>query len=168
MLDFTVPFWMVSICNSFHYYPQFAARKTANLSGDIRKAFHMCKVATESVLEEYIRGKRQLPEGSRPIVRIADVQKGSRDMFTSMVLKAVSCSTDYEALLLIALGSLKRDKNGSFDIKDLLTKIESIANASGDQRYMNARLSHSDLLGMVNRLGDVSGTVLFLVLVFNA
>lgn len=116
----------------------------------------MCKVAAEAVLEEYISGKRQIPEGSRPLVRIADVQKGSRDMFTSVVLKAVSCSTDYEALLLISLGALKRDKVESFDIKDLLTKIESIANASGEERYMNARLSFSDLLGIVNRLGDVS------------
>jgi origin recognition complex subunit 1 len=138
------------------YLPQFAARKTANLSGDIRKAFHMCKVAAESVLDDYISGKRQLLEGSRPLVRISDVQKGSRDMFTSMVFKAVSCSTDFEALLLIAIGALKRGKDGSFEIKDVLTKIESIANASGEQRYMNARLSFADLLGMVNRLGDVS------------
>jgi origin recognition complex subunit 1 len=136
---------------------QFAARKIANFSGDIRKVFHMCKVAAEAVLEEYVSGKRQLPEGSRPIVRIADVQRGSRDIFTSMVLKAVSCSTDYEALLLISLGALKRgNDDSSFDIKDLLTKITSIANASGEQRYMNARLSFADLLGMVNRLGDVS------------
>jgi hypothetical protein len=119
----------------------------------------MCKVAAEAVLEECISGKRELPEGSRPLVRIADVQKGSRDMFTSIVLKAVSCSTDYEALLLISLGALKRGKDESFDIKDLLTKIESIANASGEQRYMNARLSFSDLLGMVTRLGDVSAVI---------
>ncbi len=120
----------------------------------------MCKAAAEAVLEEYISGKRQLPEGSRPVVRIADVQKGSRDIFTSIVLKAVSCSTDYEALFLISLGALKRGKDESFDIKDLLTKIESIANASGEQRYMNARLSFSDLLGMANRLGDVSAAIL--------
>ena len=134
---------------------QFAARKTANLSGDIRKAFHMCKVAAETVFEEYNNGKRQVSGGSKPIVRISDVQKGSRDMFTSIVLKAVSCSTDYEALLLISLGSLKRDRDdGSFPAKEILVKIESIANASGEPRYMNARLSFADVLGMANRLGD--------------
>jgi hypothetical protein len=138
---------------------QFAARKTSNLSGDIRKAFHMCKVAAEAVLEEYSSGKRQLSEGSCPMVRVADVQKGSRDIFTSFVLKAVSCSTDYEALLLISLGALKRGNDEScFELKELLTKIESIANGSGEQRYMNARLAFADLLGMVNRLGDVSAS----------
>jgi hypothetical protein len=116
----------------------------------------MCKLAAETVFEEYSSGKRQLAQG-RPIVRIHDVQKGSRDMFTSIVLKAVSCSTDYEALLLIALGALKRGQDDrSFQVKEILTKIESIANASGEPRYMDARLSLSDVLGIVNRLGDVS------------
>jgi hypothetical protein len=116
----------------------------------------MCKVAAETVYEEYSSGKRQLVQGSRPMVRISDVQKGSRDMFTSIVLKAVSCSTDYEALLLISLGALKRGQDDrSFQVKEILTKIESIANASGEPRYMDARLSFADVLGMVNRLGDV-------------
>ena len=116
----------------------------------------MCKVAAETVYEEYSSGKRQLVHGSRPMVRISDVQKGSRDMFTSIVLKAVSCSTDYEALLLISLGALKRGQDDrSFQVKEILTKIESIANASGEPRYMDARLSFADVLGMVNRLGDV-------------
>ena len=116
----------------------------------------MCKVAAETVFEEYSSGKRLLDQDSRPMVRISDVQKGSRDMFTSIVLRAVSCSTDYEALLLISLGSLKRGQDDrSFQVKDILTKIESIANASGERRYMDARLSLADVLGIVNRLGDV-------------
>jgi hypothetical protein len=119
----------------------------------------MCKVAAETVFEEYSSGKWQLVRGSRPMVRISDVQKGSRDMFTSIVLKAVSCSTDYEALLLISLGALKRGRDDrSFQVKEILTKIESIANASGEPRYMDARLSFADVLGMVNRLGDVSAS----------
>ena len=117
----------------------------------------MCKAAAENVFEDYSSGKRQLKAGSRPIVRISDVQKGSRDMFTSIVHKAVSCSTSYEALLLISLGALKRSReDGSFTVKEILTKIESIANASGEPRYMNARLSFADVLGMANRLGGVS------------
>ena len=116
----------------------------------------MCKVAAETVFEEYSTGKRQLDQDSRPMVRISDVQKGSRDMFTSIVLRAVSCSTDYEALLLISLGSLKRGQDDrSFQVKDILTKIESIANAYGERRYMEGRLSLADVLGIVNRLGDV-------------
>ncbi len=116
----------------------------------------MCKVAAEMVYEDYTSGKRKLPEGAtRPNVRIPDVQKGSRDMFTNIVLQAISCSTDYEALLLIALGALKRvNEDGKFQVKEVLTKLESIANASGEPRYMNARLSFADVLGMVNRLCD--------------
>ena len=122
----------------------------------------MCKVAAETVYEEYSSGKRQLVQGSRPMVGISDVQKGSRDMFTSIVLKAVSCSTDYEALLLISLGALKRGQDDrSFQVKEILTKIESIANASGEPRYMDARLSFADVLGMVNRLGDVRVSISF-------
>jgi len=133
---------------------KFAARKTANLSGDIRKAFQMCKAAAENVFQDCTSGKRQLTAGSPPIVRIADVQKGSRDMFSSIVHKAVSCSTSYEALLLISLGALKRTReDGSFTVKEILTKIESIANASGEPKYMNARLSFADVLGMLNRIG---------------
>jgi len=133
---------------------KFAARKTANLSGDIRKAFHMCKTAAEKVFEDYSSGKIGTTQHSQPTVRISDVQKGSRDMFASIVHKAVSCSTAYEALLLISIGALQRTRDDtSFTVKEILTKIESIANASGDPRYMNAHLSFGDLLGMANRIG---------------
>mmetsp|Transcript_25919 Transcript_25919/g.55151 ORF Transcript_25919/g.55151 Transcript_25919/m.55151 type:complete len:165 (-) Transcript_25919:96-590(-) len=114
----------------------------------------MCKAAAENVLEDFSSGKQKLIEGSWPLVKISDVQKGSRDMFTSIVHKAVSCSTSYEALFLISLGALKRTReDGSFTVKEILTKIESIANASGEPRYMNAHLSFADVLGMANRLG---------------
>lgn len=122
----------------------------------------MCKVAAETVFEEYSSGKRLLDQDSRPMVRISDVQRGSRDIFTSIVLRAVSCSTDYEALLLISLGSLKRGQDDkSFQVKDILTKIESIANASGERRYLDARLSLADVLGIVNRLADVRTNAIF-------
>lgn len=117
----------------------------------------MCKTAAESVFEDYTSGKRTLKEGCAPMVMIGDVQKGSKDMFSTIVHKAVSHSTAFEALLLIALGALKRNSgDGQFTAKEILTKIQSIANASGETKYMNARLSLSDLMGMASRLGDVS------------
>lgn len=117
----------------------------------------MCKAAAERVLEDCSSGKRQLKEGSRPRVRISDVQKGSKDMLTSVILMAIKCSTSYEALLLISIGALKRTReDSSFTARELLTKIESIANASGEPRYMNARLAFADVLGILNRLGGVS------------
>ncbi len=68
---------------------QFAARKTAALSGDIRKALHLCKAAAEAVMKDVELGNRVDPkEGSTrsgPIVRISDVQKASRESFSSIL-----------------------------------------------------------------------------------
>jgi origin recognition complex subunit 1 len=139
---------------------KFASRKTGNLSGDIRKAFHMCKVAAQNAFDDYASGRRRIVEGSHPKVKISDVQRGSRDMYTSIIHKAISCSSSYEALVLIAIGALKKAKVGkdivSLDVQEMLTKIESIANGSGEERYLSARLSLGDLLGILSRLGDVS------------
>jgi hypothetical protein len=41
-------------------------------------------------------------------------------------------------------------------VQEMLTKIESIANGSGEERYLSARLSLGDLLRILSRLGDVS------------
>jgi len=137
---------------------KFASRKTGNLSGDIRKAFQMCKVAAQNALDDYASGRRRIVEGSHPTVKISDVQRGSRDMYTSIIHKAISCSSSYEALVLIAIGALKKAKVGkdivSLDVQEMLTKIESIANGSGEERYLSARLSLGDLLGILSRLGD--------------
>ena len=99
----------------------------------------MCKTAAETVFEDYNNGKRETTRNSQPMVRILDVQKGSRDMHTSILQLAVSCSTDYEALLLISLCALKRTrKDDSFSVREVLTKIEYVANTSGEARYRNA------------------------------
>jgi len=43
---------------------KFAAKKVAAISGDIRKAFQLCKVAAETVYSELESGKRELnPRG---------------------------------------------------------------------------------------------------------
>eukprot|EP00804_Cyclotella_cryptica_P014250 CCRYP_005654-RA/>CCRYP_005654-RA protein AED:0.12 eAED:0.12 QI:84/1/1/1/0.8/0.66/6/2772/1335 len=136
---------------------RFVARKTANKSGDIRKAFHICKVAAENVYEAVTTGRRPLEEGARPLVRTDDVSKASRDMFHNTVYKAIACSTNYQALLLIAIGALMKAGrgDGKFTVQEIRTKIESISDASGERRY-DARLSWSDLIYMMSRLGDVS------------
>ena len=120
----------------------------------------MCKTAAETAFEDYSSGKRELKADSQPIVSISDIRKGSKDFFSVIALKAISYSTAYEALLLISLGALMRSReSGNFEIKEILTKIESIANSSGEHTYMDARLSFADVLGMLNRLGDVSTLV---------
>jgi origin recognition complex subunit 1 len=140
---------------------KYAARKTANLSGDIRKAFHMMKVAAEKVFEEYTTGQRHLADGARPMVKISDVTRSSRDMFHSIIHRAIACSTAYQALILIAIGAMKRNsgRENGFTAKEILVKIESISDGSGETRY-DARLAWADLIEMLNRLAVVRASVL--------
>jgi len=69
------------------------------------------------------------------------VKKSSLDSFSAIIHLAISTLPVYPALLLISLGALKR-VNGrqwdSFEVREILTKVESIANASGEAEYMNA------------------------------
>lgn len=66
-----------------------------------------------------------------------DVMRASNDMFSSTISKAISCSTNYQACLLIAIGSLMKSgmEEARFSIQDIRTKMVSIADASGDERY---------------------------------
>jgi origin recognition complex subunit 1 len=119
---------------------RFAARKTANRTGDIRKAFNLCKVAAESVCQARIDAIRRgvvTSEEHRPIVSTKDVVRASNDAPSRIMIKAMKCSTDYQACLLIALGSnLKgREDQGRVTYRDLRNKMVSLANSSGDERY---------------------------------
>jgi origin recognition complex subunit 1 len=141
---------------------QFAARKTAALSGDIRKALHLCKAAAEAVMKDVEAGNRVDPKEGRtrigPIVRISDVQKASRESFSSILSTAVSFSTSFEALLLVSLASLTQSTgrhDGGFDINELITKMESISGGSGDIQY-SPPPSFGETLEILNRLGEVS------------
>ena len=141
---------------------QFAARKTAALSGDIRKALHLCKAAAEAVMKDVEAGNRVDPKEGRtrsgPIVRISDVQKASRESFSSILSTAVSFSTSFEALLLVSLASLTQSTgrhDGGFDINELITKMESISGGSGDVQY-SPPPSFGETLEILNRLGEVS------------
>ena len=137
----------------------FAARKTAAVSGDVRKALQICKSAAEAVLMEM-----ESEAGSsvrRPeIVRISDVQKITRESFSSVISKAVSNSTPFEALLLVTLASLSRTSGrgtGGFDMKEVMTKMESIAGGSGDLQYTPAP-TITETIDMLHRLGEVRQT----------
>eukprot|EP00562_Extubocellulus_spinifer_P014613 CAMPEP_0178562394 /NCGR_PEP_ID=MMETSP0697-20121206/12505_1 /TAXON_ID=265572 /ORGANISM="Extubocellulus spinifer, Strain CCMP396" /LENGTH=625 /DNA_ID=CAMNT_0020195731 /DNA_START=230 /DNA_END=2104 /DNA_ORIENTATION=+ len=91
----------------------FAARKTAVLSGDIRKAFQICKAAAETMLSkmEDETGSCAPSSTGRPtskVVRIPDIQRAARDMFNSIINLAVSSATSFEALLIVSLASLQK------------------------------------------------------------
>lgn len=138
---------------------QFAARKTAALSGDIRKALHLCKAAAEAVMKDAEAETRVDPKQGLggPIVRISDVQKASRESSSSILSKAVAISTPFEALLLVSLASLTQSTgrhDGGFDINELLTKVEAISGGSGDIQY-SPPPSFGEVLGILTRLGEV-------------
>ena len=84
---------------------KFAARKTANLSGDIRKAFRMCKNAAEAIYNDHNSSARGLTSSAQPpLVRIQDIQRHSKDAYTAVLKRAIRGLAVHEALLMIALG----------------------------------------------------------------
>ena len=133
-----------------------ASKKIAGLSGDIRKAFQICRAATELVLQKWETQQGSLD--SYPKVRIGDVQKASRQLCNDGHARAISLLSSFAALLLISLASLCRttgQEKGSFDIKDVMMKMEALAGASGHPQYSPAP-SFSETLHLLNRLGEVS------------
>ncbi|KAL7576089.1 hypothetical protein ACA910_000870 [Epithemia clementina (nom. ined.)] len=130
-----------------------AAKKTANQSGDLRKAFHICRAAAEKVLNE----RAGNPDSDKPpIVRISDVMKVSLDSSHSSHLKAVSMCAPFEALMLVTLALLCRSTGreiGGFDIEEIVVKMESIANGFGEEKYLPPP-SLGETLNLLLRLGE--------------
>jgi hypothetical protein len=92
-----------------------------------------------------------------PKIRIGDVQKASQESFNMALVAAVSFSSSFQALLLIALAALRRSTGrevGGFDIQDILVKMEAIASSSGDQEY-SPPPAFGETLELINRLGEV-------------
>jgi origin recognition complex subunit 1 len=124
----------------------FVAAKAAGFSGDLRKAFQICKNAAELVLQD----------PSRPqLVAIPDVTAALKSIAASPHLKAVKTATDFEALVIVSVASVinssGRDSGGA-GMQEILTKMSAIASASGESRYMPIP-NWNDLLEMLNRLG---------------
>ena len=87
---------------------------------------------------------------------IGAIQKASRKIFNSGIHQGISDATDMEALLFVCLASLKRQREyGGFGIHEVVTKMEGTSSAFGDERYTPSPTS-SELLRMLNRLGEVS------------
>ena len=156
-MSFRFPFFPLN--KSFSVFDkdaiEFAAKKTAALSGDIRKAFQICRSATENVLatanddQNWVDTRR---------VKVRDVQKASRESFNMALVMAVSFSTPFQALVLITLANLclaTGRELGGFDLKDITTKMDAIASASGDDQYLPVP-SFGETLRLLNDLGEVS------------
>ena len=107
-------------------------------------------------------------KNSKPVVRIADVQRASRESFNAALVLAVSFSTPYEALLLTALASLGRStgrETGGFDIKEIMTKVEAMSSMVDDPLYYPPP-SFRETLDILTRLGAVRHDDLFNILAF--
>ncbi len=138
----------------------FAARKTAVFTGDIRKAFQLCRVAAESVIADIQLGKRSVTEEGKggAVVRIPDIQRAARDLLDSPLLKAVATCTSFEALVLVSLAALRwssgRD-DGRCRVQDLHVKMRGVADSVGNPQYLPVP-TLDELFEMLNRMGEVS------------
>lgn len=115
-----------------------ASKKTAGLSGDIRKVFKICRDAAKLVLRRWEESDSPHDSSnSFPTVRIGDVQKASLQSLETALKVAVSFSSPFQALLLVSVASLKRatGREGNFDIKDVMMKMEALSGASGQMQY---------------------------------
>jgi origin recognition complex subunit 1 len=137
----------------------FAAKKTAAVSGDVRKALHICRSAAERVLAMHTQSNLGIAtrQDSLRLVKIPDVQKVSRESSDSGVSKAVAQSTPFEALLIVSLASLSRStgrESRGFDIEEIMTKVDAVAGALGDDQYTPPP-RFEEMLFMLNRLAEV-------------
>ena len=130
----------------------FVSKKTASLSGDIRRAFQICRTAAEHVMRE--RGDDSSNGG--PQVTIGDALKVSRESFYSAKSQAMTRCTPFEALLLVTLASLAKSTGrefGGFDMEEILVKMEALANGLGDERYLPTP-GLSEAMDVVIRLAE--------------
>jgi Cdc6-like AAA superfamily ATPase len=115
---------------------QFVAKKTASMSGDIRKAFIICRTAAELVLEDIESGKIK---DERPQVTMSYLFAVSKDTFNSPQSNRMNTLAAFEVLVIVALASLTKStgrEQGGFDVDEIVTKMEAMVNALGDNQYI--------------------------------
>ena len=113
----------------------FAAKKTATMSGDIRKALTICRTAAESVLDEIESGKNV---DEKPQVVLKHLFNVTASAFNSPQAHRIACLAEFEVLLIVALAVLSKStgrEQGGFDIEEVMTKMQAMTNALGDSRY---------------------------------
>jgi hypothetical protein len=139
---------------------KFASKKVASESGDIRKMFQLCKSAAENVFIEIKSGKRKLDSNAvsgKGVIGITDIQNAAKQMFHTVLYLAVTHATAYQALLFVALASLHRStgrRSGGFTLEEVIIKMESMANAFGNSRYLPCPQYHM-VMSMLSPLAEV-------------
>lgn len=128
------------------------------MSGDIRKAFQICRGAAELLVRKHEDEKENRQETAQTVVRVADVHRASRESFDTALVTAVSFSSSFQALLLVSLVSLCRSTGrevGGFDIRDIITKMEALSGSCGDPQYTPPP-AFGETLRLLNCLAEVS------------
>jgi origin recognition complex subunit 1 len=131
----------------------YASKKTAALSGDIRKAFFICRTAAEMILYD-AECSDEIVES--PIVRIKDVLKVSRESTNAAQPRSVGLCAPFQVLFLVALAALSKTTGreyGGFDVEEVTTKMRSMSDAFGDPMYLPPP-SLPEILNMIPRLRD--------------
>jgi origin recognition complex subunit 1 len=117
----------------------YASKKTSYLFGDIRKAFTICRAAAEFLLNEHEESEFPSDTASSPIIQVKDIIKVTRDSFNSAQSRCVTFCTPFEILVLVSLASMSKTTGrelGGFDVEELMSKMDAIANASGKSMYL--------------------------------
>lgn len=132
----------------------FAAKKTAALSGDIRKGFHICRTAADMVLNE--SHAKDETTSFMPVVRIKDVLKVSKEASNTAHSRTVALCQHFEVLLLLSLTVLAKSTGrefGGFGVEEITAKMHFIANEFGNTGYTPAP-NIMETLTILSRLGE--------------
>jgi origin recognition complex subunit 1 len=141
----------------------FAAKKTAALSGDIRKAFQICRSAAEDVAKKHdsidqANDTYHLVAGIYPKIRICDIQRASLNSFNVALSAAVSFSKPFDALLLVAVANLNRTserESTGHGINEIMSKMEALAFSLGDAKYLPPP-SFGETINLITRLAEMN------------
>jgi len=136
---------------------EFASRKTAGVSGDVRKAMQILRVAGEQALkegDEYFQNPPEDKSNEENLYRVPlpMVSAACKALSSSPSLVVLTTLTDMEALLIVSLAALKpviqkRDASryasfsggvsfgAGINIKELRSKMGGIAMIVSQEKY---------------------------------
>lgn len=130
---------------------KFISKKVGNGSGDVRKAFAICRDAAETVL-----GKAKKEGLTNCTVQIGDVNAAIKRSHNTMLSRAIAAVHPFQALCLVALASLRLATGKTeLTLDEVHTKVKALASASGMQEFRKAP-TWNDMIFVVEVLTEVS------------
>lgn len=117
----------------------FASKKTAALSGDLRKALAICRTAADALLNRNVKTEQ--------VVQIRHIVQASRESSNSSQSKAVALCSPMQVLFLVAVSNLvKTSGKDSFELEDIIRKMEAMSNGLAEEMYMPPPSSSETLI----------------------